>query len=51
MKSIFVISFCILCSVFVSSSAGENEFLDILLEYLRIDARTKEMCNDDEGSS
>lgn len=48
MKSIFVISFCVLCFSFVSS-ARENEFLDTLLEYLRIDAPTKRMCNDDEG--
>lgn len=50
MKSIFVISFCVLCSVFVSS-ARENEFLDTLLEFLKIDAPTMKMCNDDEGSA
>ena len=49
MKRYFLISFCVLCFVFVSF-AEENEFFDTLLEYLRIDAPTNRMCNDDEGS-
>lgn len=49
MKTIFFISFCVLCLVLVTS-AKEDEFVDILLEYLKIDVPTNRMCNDDEGS-